>query len=174
MTKRKAGSSASLSNERASWRPRVAIGADPNGPASGGGNTMRKLLLASAAMLGATSGIASAQTPSMAFQPSQGMMVGPSAPNSIANTSNNVNGQPSTFDGYSKTFYGAIPAPQPGTVVIRLNGKVEVDLDAFWTSSNNSVTTGGGFSGYKLNPIAFGAYMRLYPAVDGMATNGLR
>ena len=79
---------------------------------------MRKLLLASAAMLGATSGIASAQTPSMAFQPSQGMMVGPSAANSVDNTSNNANGQPNTFQGYSNTFFGAIPAPSPGTVVI--------------------------------------------------------
>ena len=138
---------------------------------------MRKLLLASAAMLGATSGIASAQTPSMPFQPSQGMMVGPSAANSIAQTSNNSNGQPSTFQGYSNTFFGAIPAPQPGTVVIRLNGKVEVDMTANWTQANTSVAStaaGGGYSGYKLNPIMFGAFMRLYPAVDGMATNGLR
>ena len=135
---------------------------------------MRKLLLASAAMLGATSGIASAQPPSMPFQPSQGMMVGPSAANSTANTSNNANGQPSTFGGYSNTFFGAIPAPQPGTVVIRLNGKVEVDMDAFWTAANTSVAAGGGYSGYKINPVAFGSFMRLYPAVDGMATNGLR
>jgi hypothetical protein len=135
---------------------------------------MRKLLLASAAMLGATSGIASAQTPSMAFQPSQGMMVGPSAANSVDNTSNNVNGQPNTFQGYSNTFFGAIPAPQPGTVVIRLNGKVEVDMNAIYSNASNSVTAGGGFSGFKLNPVSFGAYVRLYPAVDGMATNGLR
>jgi hypothetical protein len=102
------------------------------------------------------------------------MMVGPSAANSIAQTSNNTNGQPSTFNGYSNTFYGAIPAPQPGTVVIRLNGKVEVDMDAFWTSANTSVAANGGYSGFKINPVAFGSFMRLYPAVDGMATNGLR
>jgi len=133
---------------------------------------MRKLLLASAAMLGATSGIASAQTPSMAFQPSQGMMVGPSAANATDNTSNNANGQPSSFQGYSNTFFGAIPPPQPGTVVIRLNGKVEVDMTAFYGSGNNFTTSDG--KQYKLNPVTFGSFMRLYPAVDGMATNGLR
>src|ERR1700694_3485599 len=77
---------------------RVCRGAEsevqPALPANAGGITMRKLLLASAAMLGATAGIASAQTPSMAFQPSQGMMVGPSAANSVDNTSNHANGQP--------------------------------------------------------------------------------
>jgi hypothetical protein len=129
---------------------------------------MRKLLLASAAMLGATSGIVSAQTPSMPFQPSQGMMVGPSAANATANTSNNANGQPTTFGGYTNTFFGAIPAPQPGTVVIRLNGKVEADVIAQW-STNNQVAGVG-----KTNPVNVNSYMRLYPAVDGMATNGLR
>ena len=78
-------------------------------------------------MLGATSGVAPAQTPSMAFQPSQGMMVGPSVSTATDNTSNNANGQPTTFSGYSNTFFGSIPTPQPGTVVIRLNGKVWVD-----------------------------------------------
>jgi hypothetical protein len=138
------------------------------------GYRMRKLLLASAAMLGATSGIASAQTPSMAFQPSQGMMVGPSSPKAIDNSGNNTVAQPRTFQGYTHDFFGAVPAPEPGTVVIRLDGRVEVDMDAFSTTSNNSVAAGGGYNGFKINPVSFAAYMRLYPAIDGMATNGLR
>jgi hypothetical protein len=65
----------------------------------------------------------------------------------------------------------------PGTVVIRLNGKVEVDMNAFSTSTNNganSTAAGGAANGFKVNPIAFGTLFRLYPAVDGMSAGGLR
>jgi hypothetical protein len=58
---------------------------------------MRTLLIKTAipliAMCGvALAGASFAQTPAMPFQPSQGMMVGPSAPNAIANSSNNATG----------------------------------------------------------------------------------
>lgn len=138
---------------------------------------MRDILLKSASVFGVAitaAGPTFSQTPSMPFQPSQGMMVGPSTPNATANVTNATSGQPSSFHGYSGAFNGAVPPPTPGTVVIRLNGKVEVDMNAFWTNANNSVAAGGGFSGFKVNPVGFGSLMRLYPAVDGMATNGLR
>ncbi len=132
---------------------------------------MRKLMLASAAMLGATSGIASAQTPvpagaNMMMAPSQGQMALPWAQGPAANNNNNATGQPNTYAGGAAFPKNAVPTP--GTVVIRLNGRVEVDLQASW-SPNQSAPIGG-----KANPISFGSYMRLYPGVDGMATNGLR
>src|SRR5450631_2295661 len=76
----------------------------PVTPANAGGITMRKLLLASAAMLGATSGIASAQAPvpataNMMMAPSQGMMALPWVQGPTANNNNNSYGQPSTYSG---------------------------------------------------------------------------
>ena len=132
---------------------------------------MRKLMMASAAMLGATSGLAAAQTPvpagaTMMMQPTQGMMALPWASGPNANNNNNSYGQPNNYTG-GATF-GKNTVPTPGTVVIRLNGRVEVDMLASW-SPNHSAPIGG-----KANPISFGSFMRLYPGVDGMATNGLR
>jgi hypothetical protein len=61
--------------------------------------------------------------------------------------------------------------PTPGTVVIRLNGRVEVDLSATFTSVDKGV---GANNGFKLNPLGVSSYMRLYPAFDGMSANGIR
>ena len=135
---------------------------------------MRKLLLASAAMLGAT-GVASAQAPApatanMMMAPSQGMMALPWVAGPAANNNNNAYGQPGTYKGGAGVGRNAVPTP--GTVVIRLNGRVEVDGAYFATSANKFTTTDG--KSYKINPIGIGAYMRLYPGVDGMTTNGLR
>jgi len=92
---------------------------------------MRKLMLASAAMLGATSGIASAQAPvpagaNMMMQPSQGQMALPWAQGPSSNNNNNGSGQPNTYAGGAAFPKNAVPTP--GTVVIRLNGRVEVDM----------------------------------------------
>jgi len=57
--------------------------------------------------------------------------------------------------------------PTPGTVVIRLNGRVQTDIAASWSSADKA-----GIA--KVNPINFAGYMRLYPGVDAMAANGLR
>ncbi len=140
---------------------------------------MRKLLLTSAAMLGTTAGIASAQAPipggaNMTVAPSQGQLALPWAQGPAANNNNNTYGQPSTYVGGAAVPKDAVPLP--GTVVIRLNGRVEVDMLASW-SPNAQVgpgVSGPGTIGAKTNPISFGSYMRLYPGVDGMATNGLR
>jgi hypothetical protein len=128
---------------------------------------MRKLLLASAAMLGAASGIASAQ-----MAPSQGQLISPGNPvtPSSSFTAANAYGQPSTYAGAVK--YSPLAAPTPGTIVIHLGGKVEVDMEGIWTSL--SQVQSGVAGSAKLNPITFGAYARLYPGVDAMATNGLR
>src|SRR5579862_6557986 len=146
---------------------------------------MRKLLLASAAMLGATSGLGLAQTPIPAtMAPSQGQTITPGNPitPSSAFDAANSYGQPSTYAGAMK--YNPLAAPTPGTVVIHLGGKVQVDLAGIWTSGNTAQGFPAGAPGTgigtgqagnaKLNPVTFAAYMRLYPGVDGMATNGLR
>ena len=138
---------------------------------------MRKLLLASAAMLGAATGGAMAQVPTpaaanMMMQPAQGQMALPWQQGPASNNNNNAYGQPTTYSG--GVGFPANVKPTPGTVVIRLNGKVYFEADAFYTNLNTNKGAAPGSTTYKINPIAFGAYMRLYPGVDGMATNGLR
>ena len=132
---------------------------------------MRKLLLASAAILGATGGIALAQAPSQAqlAAPSQGQLAAPWAAGPAANNNNNA---------FGIARPGADAVPTPGTIVIRLNGRVQVQVDAYFTSGNKSIPSGAGAiaggGSFKVNPIGIASYMRLYPGVDGMATNGLR
>ena len=131
---------------------------------------MRRTLLASAAILGATGGLAFAQ---LAPNPTQGQYVAPLLGGPAAN--NNLN----TF---GTAVPGAAVAPTPGSVVIRLNGKVYADFDISYatgmqTPAHTIVPATGAASnaaGYKLNPIGVASYFRLYPGIDGMATNGLR
>jgi hypothetical protein len=160
---------------------------------------MRKILLASAAVLGATGGLALAQTapfpppafPAIPIAPPgpvpnqmQGQYLGPLQGGPAAN--NNLN----TF---GTATAGSAVAPQPGTVVIRLNGKIYAGVDlsygnllqspknglfpAAYSAAGATNTTGpatNSTSGYKLNPVSMESYLRLYPGIDGMATNGLR
>ena len=83
---------------------------------------MRKILLASAAILG-TAGGSWAQT----YQ-SQGTQALPWTNFYGANTNINANGtaQP-----------GGVKLPDPGTVVIHLNGRVYADVDMSWSSLAN-------------------------------------
>ena len=120
---------------------------------------MRKLLLASAAMLSATAGIAMAQNPS------QGQLAAPWASGPAAN--NNVNQTAAATKGVD-----AIPTP--GTVVIRLNGRVEAEITANFTSGDRGINGNGTPNGFKLNPVGISSYMRLYPGFDGLTTNGIR
>ena len=143
---------------------------------------MRKLLLASAAIMGATGGLALAQTTP---NPSQGQLIGPYGAGPAANNNNNVWGIANTPTGSVaagplSTIYApnVIAVPVPGTIVIRLNGRVEIDTTAVFTSADTSQSVNAEgvakYSGYKLNPIGIGAYMRLYPGFDGVSSNGLR
>ena len=121
---------------------------------------MRKLLLASAAIVGATGGVAFAQSSSPPVHPNQGQMAAPWAAGGYStNDNNNV---------AAAAIKGAIATPTPGTVVIRLNGKVDTAITASWGTGENVPGSG------KISPIGLNAYMRLYPGVDGLATNGLR
>ena len=140
---------------------------------------MRKLLMASAAILGATSTLALAQAPIAPAGATQGQYAGPYGAGPAANNNNNAWGIANTPTGsaaagaLSGSIYSpnvnAVPAP--GTVVIRINGRVETDFVATYTSADHGV---GANSGYKVNPLGIGGYFRLYPGFDGLAANGLR
>jgi hypothetical protein len=131
---------------------------------------MRKTLLASAAILGATSGGVFAQQPP---NPSQGQYIAPLLGGPSAQNNNNT---------WAAAIPGGTAIPTPGTVVIRLNGKVYAEADLSYgsglqTAKGTIVPASGATpngSGYKLNPIGFASYFRLYPGIDGMAANGLR
>jgi hypothetical protein len=110
---------------------------------------MRKILLASAAILG-TAGGAWAQT---ATYQSQGTQALPWTNFYGANTNINANGtaQP-----------GGVKLPDPGTVVIHLNGRVYADVDLSWSSLANIPAGANPASGvgYKSNPIGIASYLR--------------
>jgi Gram-negative porin len=144
---------------------------------------MRKLLMASAAILGASGSLAFAQAPLPVANPSQGQFAAPYGAGPAANNNNNNWGIANTPSGSAEagplsTLYppNTIAVPAPGTVVIRLNGRVEVDMSAVSTTGNSGVnnTATGGSNGFKTNPVGIGSYMRLYPGFDGKAANGLR
>jgi hypothetical protein len=139
---------------------------------------MRKYLLASAALWGATVGLAHAQAPA---NPSQGQWAAPYGAGPATNNNNNAWGIANTPSGGKaagalSTMFApdTIAVPAPGTIVIRLNGRVEVDVSANFTSVDRGVTATGAPTGYKLNPVGVASYMRLYPAFDGVAANGIR
>jgi hypothetical protein len=158
---------------------------------------MRKFLMASAATLGAVGivGAASAQTAPIAPQLEGQVLTAPGNYGG-ANNNNNYQGGPA--------LPGSIAIPTPGTFVIHLNGRVFAEAGLASSSFNSytqGAATGAGATGisqpglipagaplgttsvasfgpaagtYKQNPQSFLAYVRLYPGVDAMATNGLR
>ena len=154
---------------------------------------MRKVLLASAAMLGAatTVGAPAFAQSSSTMQPAvagaqalQGQVAAPWFAGASYNNQNNSLAQIKTYQG-NVVGLGFDSAPLPGTVQIHLHGRVEFDAQAEYstgnhlpagTKSSGSSVAGGTtvLPGAKLNPLLFGSYMRLYPGIDGMATNGLR
>ena len=130
---------------------------------------MRKLLLASAATLGAASwlGTADAQTtPAANYAPMQGQSATTPAASPPASAFTPNNGTPSPAPG-------SVANPTPGTVVIHMNGRVTVVGWGAWTSADKG-TVAGSNAGYKVSPLSIGTYARIYSGMDGMATNGLR
>src|SRR5271165_3960700 len=144
---------------------------------------MRKLLLASAAAIGATvgtMGFASAQTtnlpPAITLTPNPAALT-PSptgggviwAPQSGAGANNNNNYQATMLPP------GPTANPVPGSVVVRIGGRV--NFYAALESSSLDTVNGVGKNNVgaaKLNPYQTLGYARIYTGVDGMATNGLR
>jgi predicted porin len=143
---------------------------------------MRRLLLTTAAFFAAATGLGQAQSPAPApANPSQGQYAAPYGAGPATNNNNNAWGIANTPSGSKNagslsTLYApnTIAAPSPGTIVIRLNGRVQVDVSANFTSVDKGLNANGTPNGYKLNPVGVGSYMRLYPAFDGLAANGLR
>lgn len=136
---------------------------------------MRKVLLAGVALFGATGLAAHAQAPA---NPTQGQLAAPYGAGPATNNNNNAWGIANTPSGSQaagslSAVYAPnnIAVPSPGTIVIRLNGRVEADVSASFTNADRGV---GANAGYKLNPVNVGSYMRLYPGFDGVAANGLR
>jgi len=134
---------------------------------------MRKLLLASVALLGAT-GIAQAQM-NLNTSPT------PSVPGANAPANGGLSGGTSKPAGLA-----------PGQIIVRMNGKfnwyagflADGDQNAsYYVNSATAPTTASWFSS-STNSIAvsaknnqgvsFASYIRLYPGFDGMAANGLR
>ena len=108
---------------------------------------MRKLLMASAAILGATSTLALAQAPIAPAGATQGQYAGPYGAGPAANNNNNAWGIANTPTGsaaagaLSGSIYSpnVIAVPAPGTVVIRINGRVETDFVATYTSADHEI-----------------------------------
>jgi len=134
-------------------------------------------------MLGATGGLALAQNPPIppAPNPTQGQFIGPYGSGPAANNNNNAWGIANTptggvAAGPLSTIYAPnqVAVPTPGTVVVRINGRVEVDMLASWHSDMVGTTATGRPTGFKTNPLGIGTYFRLYPAFDGVSSNGLR
>ena len=122
---------------------------------------MRKLLLASVATLGASAamvGMAFAQG-APAMNDLQGHMATPESGGSYTFGDNNY------MSGTMQK--GAVANPTPGTMVIRIGVRVFVNASENFSNLNKVGTD-------KLSPTQFAEYMRIYPGVDAMATNGLR
>lgn len=141
---------------------------------------MRKILTASTALLGLATASAYAQTQAPA-NPSQGQYAGPYGAGPASNNNNNAWGIANTPSGSAaagplSAVYApnVVAVPKPGTVVIRLNGRVQVDMSANFSSVDKGLNANGTPNGYKLNPLGIGSYMRLYPGFDGMSANGIR
>jgi hypothetical protein len=147
---------------------------------------MRKFLLASVATLGTGGliGTALAQAPAVVGTPvigapTQGQQAYPAAgvPNAFVNNNNNYQ---------APMLPGALANPTPGTIVVHVNGKVQVDFQTAWTSADQRVAAtptlgstgqvlGNNGSGIvKLEPVAIDSFARIYMGGDAMATNGLR
>jgi len=146
---------------------------------------MRKYLMASAATLGAVAmaGAASAQTTTItttappAAPPAYTQGLIPTNAVNIGGANNNNNYQ-------ADFLQGGVVNPTPGTMVIHLNvGVVEemsLQSSSFTTfhqagtAAPNGPTFATAGGTYKQNPQSFQGYVRIYPGMDAMATNGLR
>ena len=98
---------------------------------------MRKFLLATVATLGTggLTGAAMAQAPTGPIgAPTQGQVAYPAVPAPMAHVNSNNNYQ-------APALPGAAANPTPGTIVLHLNGKVQVDSQGVWSSLDNHQVT---------------------------------
>jgi predicted porin len=131
---------------------------------------MRKLLLASAAVLGASvgaMGFASAQTTNLPPAQIQGQVP--------------TDAKFGAFGGTPANKFPAVPvngsiaAPTPGSMVIRVSAFV-IAYGAAESSSLDTIKGTGpsNTGGAKVDPYGIIGYQRFYFAMDAMATNGMR
>jgi Gram-negative porin len=139
---------------------------------------MRKILLASTVLLGGTLSLAHGQAPA---NPNQGQLAAPYGAGGNTNNNNNAWGTANTPTG--STAAGLLSTirppdvyavPTPGTIVIHLNGRVESDVAANFTSVDRGTNANGTPNGFKVNPVGVAGDIRLYFGVDGKAANGMR
>ena len=136
---------------------------------------MRTHLLASAVIVssGVMAGAGWAQTiPPSAYAPTQGQVAAPLTSRSVATSNDNNNLQAAEKSG-------AFANPEPGTIVIHIDGRVHTGLKSTWSSVDQRLATApAGSTGptgvVKLEPNALYGYARLYFGADAMAANGLR
>ena len=108
---------------------------------------MRKLLLATVAGLGTWGAVANDAAAQQAAAPMYST------------------GSVTTYNG--GVALPTVNTPTPGTVVVRLNGRIR--FYAFASQDRDANTAGN-----KLNDYGFAEYGRLYPGFDGIAANGLK
>jgi hypothetical protein len=139
---------------------------------------MHRMLLTSVALLGGSISFAYAQTPA---NPSQGQLVAPYGAAGATSNNNNAWGTANTPTGSLAAgplstirAPNVYAVPNPGTIVIHMNGRVESDVAATFSTGNTGTTATGAPNGYKLNPVGVASDIRLYFGADGLAANGLR
>ncbi len=131
---------------------------------------MRKLLLAGAAMLSGTVGLASVASAQLMMTTNTGQPGVASAPMAI-------NGN---YGSASTDIPSFGPPLSPGTYTVRLGGRlvsyIGVGADSGQSPGylNVTHTSAGTAPNTKLTNYGIGEYARLYPSVDGMAANGLK
>jgi hypothetical protein len=156
---------------------------------------MRKLLLASAALMGAGAAIGGSAYAQVATPPAPSAPVVTTPQMQTLVTGNSGNSANSNNNYQAAMLPGAVANPTPGSMVVRFNGAVWSEFflgggDGYVGSGPRLVSTGGlgpftpggpAFitsagtnAGQKLANYSMGTYFRLYPGVDAMATNGLR
>jgi predicted porin len=134
---------------------------------------MKQAILTSVALIAIGTAWSSAYAqpvPTSAFAPTQGQSAYAPSAKSIATTNDNNNAQAAAVSGQFAN-------PTPGTIVVHLNGRVNVGFASFWSSADQrfASTPGSPVTGQvKLQPQSLYSYARLYFGADGMASNGLR
>jgi hypothetical protein len=146
---------------------------------------MRKVLLATTVLFVGGHSFARAQISSPPVQnqanPSQGQFIGVYGAGGATSNNNNAWGTANTPTGSPAAgLLSTIRAPNvyatptPGTLVIHINGRVEADVAANWTSVDKGTNPNGTPNGYKLNPVGVASDIRIFMGADGRAANGLR
>ena len=125
---------------------------------------MRKILLATAAVVGASmgmTGFAAAQNAPEAYT-LNGTVVSPRSAGHASTYGNNnyLNGTATK---------GPVATPGPGQMVVHLGFLVLSEAGGAWASGLGTTPANS-----KVNPVFMQTYMRIYPGVDAMAANGLR